>query len=333
MNQRIDTDTKEYQDRLEKEKVFYKDCTNVSDLPQIFRYWADTHLMPTFKQFGFATPEHFFFREIERYANTSKARSVRIISIGAGNCDVETYIAKHLLHAGIGNFSIDCLDINEAMLARGKAHTQDQGVSEYLKPLLGDFNNWVAEGKYDIVIANQSLHHVLNLEGLFDAVACCLVPGGRFLVSDMIGRNGHQRWPEALTTLQPFWEEMPESYRYNQLLKRYEANYINHDCSSEGFEGIRSQDILPLLVERFNFDLFLPFSNIIMVFIDRAFGHNFDSEANWDRDFIDRVHQNDVDGINAGTLTPTQMVASLCIEDVAMRKSAHLTPEFCIRKL
>lgn len=321
----------EYQQRLEKEKVFYKDCKNVSDLPPIFRYWADTHLMPTFKQFGFATPEHFFFKEIERYINLREVKHLRVISIGAGNCDVETFIAQHLIHEGIHNFTIECLDINEDMLARGKAYTRDNDVEKYITQVVGDFNNWVPGGKYDIVIANQSLHHVVNLEGLFDAIASCLVPGGRFLVSDMIGRNGHQRWPEALDTLSTFWDEMPKQYKYNQLLKRYEEHYLDHDCSTEGFEGIRSQDILRLLINRFNFDLFLPFANIIMVFIDRAFGHNFDCAADWDRDFTDRVHKADIDGINTGTLSPTQMVASLCIEEVVMRKPGHLTPQFCVR--
>ncbi len=330
---RMDSDSGEYEQRLASEKDFYKDCKNVSDLPPIFRYWADNHLMPTFKKFGFATPEHFFFREIERYVNLSKSENIRIISVGAGNCDVETYIAQHLIHENIHNFTIECLDINEDMLARGKAYTQENDVSKYISQVVGDFNNWVPDGKYNIVIANQSLHHVINLEGLFDAITSCLLPNGRFLVSDMIGRNGHQRWPEALKALAPFWDEMPDNYKYNQLLKRYEENYINYDCSTEGFEGIRSQDILPLLIDRFNFDLFLPFANIIMVFIDRAFGHNFNNEADWDRGFIDRVQKADIDGINARALSPTQMIASLCIEEVEMRKSGHLTPEFCVRAI
>lgn len=328
---KLNLSTTEYKQRLEKEKAVYKDCKNVSDLPPIFRYWADTHLMPTFREFGFATPEHFFYKEIARYANISDAKTIRMISIGAGNCDVETYIAQHLIHDGIHNFTIECLDINEDMLARGKAYTKENNVDKYITQVVGDFNNWLPDGKYDIVIANQSLHHVVNLEGLFDAIASCLVLHGRFMVSDMIGRNGHQRWPEALDALMPFWNEMPDLYKYNQLLKRHEEHFLDHDCSTEGFEGIRSQDILPLLVERFNFDLFLPFANIIMVFIDRAFGHNFDSEADWDKDFIDRIHKADVELINAGKLSPTQMVASLCIEEVVTRKPGHLTPRFCVK--
>ena len=50
-----------------------------------------------------------------------------------------------------------------------------------------------ANHEYDAVIANQSLHHVTNLEGLFDAIRHSLHPTGVFVTSDMIGRNGHDR--------------------------------------------------------------------------------------------------------------------------------------------
>jgi hypothetical protein len=154
-----------------------------------------------------------------------------------------------------------------------------------------------------------------------------------FLVSDMIGRNGHQRWPEALELVREFWKELPDRYKYNQLLKRSEPDYINYDCATSGFEGIRAQDILPLLTSCFQFELFVPFANAIFVFIDRPFGHNFDATAAWDQDFIDRVHTRDEEGILAGKLTPTQMLAVLRTVDVEpLLIHPRLTPRFCIRK-
>ena len=63
------------------------------------------------------------------------------------------------------------------------------------------------------------------------------------------------RWPEAYGVLSELWKELPETYKYNHQLKRLEIEYENWDCSTEGFEGIRSQDILPLLIETFHLDL------------------------------------------------------------------------------
>ena len=109
----------------------------------------------------------------------------------------------------------------------------------------GDFNHWEPSCEYDSVLASHALHHVVNLEGLFKQVHAALAPKGQFIVSDIIGRNGHLRWPEALEIVQEFWQELPPAYRYNRMLRRHEESYINWDCSKEGFEGIRSQDILP----------------------------------------------------------------------------------------
>jgi len=87
------------------------------------------------------------------------------------------------------------------------------------------------------------------------------------------------------------------------------------------------------LNEYFNFELFIPFANIVTVFIDRPFGHNFDAKGEWDRDFIDRVHARDDAAILSGEITPTQMLAVLCNKEVSTTLlDPRLTPEFCARK-
>lgn len=162
---------------------------------------------------------------------------------------------------------------------------------------------------YDGVMANQSLHHVTHLEHLFDQVKHGLHADGSFVISDMIGRNGHQRWPESLDIVNKFWKELPNSYKFNVLLNRFEKEYDNWDCSKEGFEGIRAQDVLPLLLQRFKCEKFVGFGSAIDIFVDRCFGHNFNPKSEWDQELIDRVHALDEDGLKSGKLTPTHMVA------------------------
>ena len=72
---------------------------------------------------------------------------------------------------------------------------------------------------------------------------------------------------------------------------------------------MHSQDILPLLLERFNFKFFFPYGNLVFVFIDRFFGHNFDAGVDWDRDFVGRVHARDEAGMISGELKPVSMLA------------------------
>lgn len=324
----------EYARRLLGEKNQFDECLNVHELPDIFHYWSNQYLRPMFEIFGFSSPNDFFLQKIREKCAQDTTRIISIVSIGAGNCDLEIDIGESLLAAGFGNFRIDCVEINDNMLERARARVGDGALASKLRFLQQDFNRWrPRRAEYGVVMANQSLHHVLELEHLFDSIRAGLAPDGWFLTSDMIGRNGHQRWPEALEMVNGFWEELPDAYRYNRLLERQEPTYINHDCSDSGFEGIRAQDILPLLLERFHFQLFVPYGNIIFVFVDRPFGHNFDATGEWDRDFIDRVHAADENAMLTGCIKPTSMLAAMTLEPVETRlRDPRLTPRFCVRQ-
>jgi hypothetical protein len=192
-------------------------------------------------------------------------------------------------------------------------------------------NTWKPAHAYDVILAIQSLHHFVELKLLFDKIYAALQPDGYFLADDMIGRNGHQRWPEALKFVQQFWRELPDKYRYNHRSKCVDKPFPNTDYSEEGFEGIRAQDILPLLTKRFYFELFVGFGNIIDIFIDRDYGPNFAPTNDWDRSFIDEVQEIDQLEIESGRLKPTHMLAAMMKKPVSDPKFyKHLSPEFCV---
>lgn len=323
----------EYERRKAREIEHFSDQVNVHELPEIFHYWSNKYLLPMFQPFGFNSPDDFFLVYLRRIAEARQSEPLRFVSLGAGNGDMEVTLAGRLRELGIENFVLECGDINETMLERGREMARGAGVSDLMRFEIADFNQWRPRKPYDAVIANQCLHHVVELEDLFKSIRRNLRPDGYFLTSDMIGRNGHMRWPEALEMVNHFWKELPERYKYNQQLKRLETEYQNHDCSTESFEGIRAQDILPLLNDHFHFELFVGFANVIDLFVDRSFGHNFDADSEEDRAFIDRVHAEDVVALENGVVKPTHMIAAMTTTDTG--KSAfwsNLSPEFSIRE-
>lgn len=322
-----------YQQKLAREVENYRAVENVHDLPEIFHYWSNKYLVPKYQRFGFSNPRDFFRLYIARACRQQSDQHVRCVSIGAGNCDAEVEVIEALRAAGISNFSLECLDVNPHMLNRGRNLAQQKQVSDNIQFTQADINSWQPGHRYQIIMANQSLHHFVELEVLFDKVYGALAPGGFFLSDDIVGRNGHMRWPEALELLTPLWKELPQKYKYNHQLKRVEAEYDNWDCSKESFEGIRAQDILPLLIGKFQFELFIGFGNLVDVFIDRSFGHNFDPANQADLDFIDRVHFMDEEHIERGVIKPTHMTAAMTKDKIAeTRTYKHLTPEFCVRR-
>jgi O-antigen biosynthesis protein len=299
----------DYQKKMQQELATFENNANVHNLPDIFHYWSNKHLLPIFNEAGIKSIDDFFASNFLEAVSRTNSVIANFVSVGAGNCDMEVSVAKNMVNAGFKDFVFECLEINPAMLERGKEIARENGVLDNMRFVEADFNAWKPNIQYDAVMANQSLHHVTALEHLFDQIKKGLHPDGSFVISDIIGRNGHQRWPEALKSVNKFWKELPESYKYNVILKRVENEYENWDCSTEGFEGIRAQDILPLLVERFECEKFVGFGNVIDIFVDRCFGHHFNQKLEWDKEFIDRIHAEDEAGFKSGELKPTHMIA------------------------
>ncbi len=306
----------------------------VPDLPDIFHYWSTRYLVPEMSRHGFNGPEDFFFQYTKAYLKESINQRVNILSLSSEECDFEIRLTKKLLEWQLNDFVIECLDVNRDKLNVGKKAVEAAGLSQYFLFKHDDPDSWVSFKRHGIVYAHQALHRVSNLEGLFANVKQSLVPDGLFIISDMIGRNAHMQWPETVDALKPFWDELPKSYRYNNLLNRQEAQFINSDHSAREFGSLHSQDILPLLLEYFNFKFFFPYGNLVFVLFDRFFGHNFDTDVDWDRDFVGRVHARDEAGIINGELKPVSMLAVLTNRETeTVLRHPALTPAHCLRSI
>jgi SAM-dependent methyltransferase len=322
--------TSGYDDRLAQEKRRFDAELHVHDLPGIFHYWSNTHLRPFINGFGYDSIDDFFVQEIARTPRR-EGQPLSIASVGSGDCATEIGIAAALVASGATDFRMLCLDISDAALQRGRAYARDAGLPEHFEMAIHDINQGLPEGRFDVVMANQSLHHVVELERLYATIRGQLAPDGCFLVSDMIGRNGHMRWPEARDLVDAAWESLPDRYRFNWLLQCQERQFMDWDCSQEGFEGIRAQEVLPLLLEYFSPRIFLAWGNIIDVFVDRAFGHNFHDRTEWDLRFIDRIHAIDSQAIADGTITPTHLLARFQNEPGECACPPGMTPQAAVR--
>jgi cyclopropane fatty-acyl-phospholipid synthase-like methyltransferase len=122
----------------------------------------------------------------------------RIVSLGAGDCLFDIALIKKLLEMGERDFLVEAIELSPLRFDRARARASEEGVEEYLVLIEGDLNSWKPLVRYSAVIAKDTLHHVIELEHLFGAVHEALEDNGVFLTTDMIGRNGHMRWPEAL---------------------------------------------------------------------------------------------------------------------------------------
>lgn len=323
----------DYQEKLAQEIAVYNQVENVHALPEIFHYWSHNYLRPKFIAVGVRGIHEFFLDHMLSFCSSS-SKIHRFVSIGSGRCEIEIEIGRLLTAAGCVNFIFECIDINHGMLEGAKGAAESAGLDSRFEFVVSDALRWLPEtDSCSVVMAHQSLHHIVDLEVLFDKIRRAIGREGKFLTSDVIGRNGHMRWPEAMLEIEIIWRDMPEKCKYNHALKRFEPIYENWDCSAEGFEGVRAQDILPLLQKYFGFEMFLGFGNLIDIFVDRAFGHNFNCDSEVDRAIIDCVAMRDDELIESGVLKPTHIIAVMRNQQSAPPLVyKHLTPQFCTRK-
>lgn len=299
--------TKSYEQRIREQVAQYAETIDMHALPDIFHVWSNEFLAPAIRDvFGHADINETYGEAIEAGAPKGRAR---VLSIGCGDGLVEIDVAKRLTGRGYTDFEIVCADVSPILLGRLSEYSREAGLQKHVRPIEADLNDIAIDGTWSTIMANHSLHHIEGLERLFDYSRDRLRPGGVFATCDMIGRNGHQRWPEAAGFVRAFWPLLKPEQRYHAQLQRYDAEWKDHDCSTEGFEGIRAQDILPLLLDRFHPARFVAAGGFIDPFVDRGYGHGFNAKAEADVALIRAIATMNDTALDAGLITPTWMLA------------------------
>ncbi len=294
-----------YEDVLSDEVKKFKDYE--AEESAFAHYVYDTYLARLLRS---AFPYDSFAAMLEHYARAAAERRgapVRVVSLGSGNCDVELALA---CVEGL-DCRFTCYDINPHMAERARERAAERGVEERFDFRQADLNKIQLEGPYDLVIANHSLHHFVELEHIFDQVHDAMEPESVFLVNDMIGRNGHMFYGTTLELTNRLWSLLPKELKQNRATLMHTPSRYQFDQSVANFEGIRAADIVPCLEERFRFRDFAPFFPLVNRFFDRDFGPNFALDDPLHRAFIDLIIALDERASREHLLRPTQMLACL----------------------
>jgi len=320
-----------YEERIAQQIATYAETVNMHDLPDIFHVWSHNYIRPALEDvFGTGSIDEAYALS---YLDAKVEGTGRILSIGSGDGEVEIRVAKELLKHGVQDFVIVCSDVSPILVERNKAAAKREGLEQHFEPFVSDLNKIDILGGFNMIMANHALHHIVELEFLFDYCLERLTPDGIFVTCDMIGRNGHMRWPEAKVFVDLIWPMLSEKQKIHTQLQRFNETFIDHDCSLDGddFEGVRAQDILPLLLQRFRPNKFVGCGGIVDLFVDRGFGHGFDHN---DKDDLALVHL--IAGLNealldAGVITPSWTMASFTKDNRGQKYYRTRTAEASVR--
>lgn len=186
-----------------------------------------------------------FPARLARRAPTGNAP--RVLSLCAGEAGIEGLLLRK------ANVPVDVtlMDFNATMLERARSNIPSSCTLRLWEGDVRDIPASISE-RFDVIMFVAGLHHVVHLEEVLEKVAFMLADQGEFwLVGEQVGRNGNRLWPDAYRVANQLFASLPAHLRFNRHLAATDAQLANADCSLSSFEGVRSQEILPMLRGRF----------------------------------------------------------------------------------
>jgi SAM-dependent methyltransferase len=169
----------------------------------------------------------------------------RGLSLACGSGGAE----RELIAQGICKHFVG-IDVSEAVLVQARAAVSGLPI-EYR---IGDLNEAdLGSAEFDLVVAQNCLHHVLELEFLEDQIWRCLKPGGMLWIDDFIGETQFQWNEERLRIVNEILAILPPRYRRFRLhdftIEKFQRPEVAQLASP--FEAIRSGEIVSIFKRRF----------------------------------------------------------------------------------
>jgi SAM-dependent methyltransferase len=235
---------------------------------------------------------------------------VRVLNLGTGAASMEIALARQAKAAGVPA-QFTCVDFNARLLKQAAHAARVEGVDDCMTFAVRDCNQSFALPPQDVIIVNQFFHHVEELETFCRSLRASLAPDGVLLSSDIVGRNGHQLWPDVEREVQGIWATLPTAQRYDRHYGSVQKHYRSVDHAAWSNEGVRAQDVVSCLLAVFDFELFFTFGGSIVPFIERRVGFNFSADREEDRQLIDRVQAQDAAALLDQRYPAANMIAAL----------------------
>jgi SAM-dependent methyltransferase len=176
----------------------------------------------------------------------------RILTLGCGVGAFERGLAQY--HFATEH---DAMDIAEGAIQQASEAATRDGL-DHVHYRVADLNGVdLPPNYYDVVFGISSVHHIAQLERLYQQVRRSLKPDGFFFLDEYIGPSQFQ-WPDTQVNLvNESLQQIPERFRRSisrpgHVKTTVSRSTIDSMNAVDPSEAIRSADIVPLLKEYFD---------------------------------------------------------------------------------
>ncbi len=191
-----------------------------------------------------------------RVAKEKDLKFERGLTLGCGAGRLE----RALVHRGVCR-SFHGIDISEKAVANAREIAKEQNLP--LTYEVADLNFLrIPEKAFDLVVAQNSLHHVLFLEHVAEQVWRSLKNHGYLWIHDFIGETQGQYDPKRLSIMNRILAILPEKFRRNKINNRVRTEIPCREPGhlSSPFESIRSRDIIRVFERWFTIEWKMEFT-------------------------------------------------------------------------
>lgn len=175
------------------------------------------------------------------------------------------------------------LDISEIGLQLARRKAAKVGCSN-VRFLQQDLNRIMLEpASYDMVVTQMSLHHIENLERVFEQVAQALVPGGSFAANDYVGPVRWQFTSMQLILANAILQVLPRRLRVSnpdggKVKSSIGRPTVQQMIEMDPSEAVRSGEIVPLFQRFFTVEHRIDYGGSVSVLVLDNIINNFRAE-------------------------------------------------------
>jgi SAM-dependent methyltransferase len=163
---------------------------------------------------------------------------------------------REMAWAATGIFErFDAFDLSPVRVAAAREEAARRGLDDVLRFEVADVSGTqLGHARYDVIVAEHSLHHFSPLRTVLLALRDALAPDGWFFVDEYVGPTRFQWTDRQLEAANGLLHTLPE--RYRRTARGVKRTVVRPSLLSmyldDPSEAIESADIMPLLHELFD---------------------------------------------------------------------------------
>ena len=169
----------------------------------------------------------------------------RLLVLGCGSGWLERALAQKY---GIGE--ITACDFARDRVLAAEETAKKEGLERIRYQVCNLEAEALPEGRFNAIFANDVLHHITDLEGLYTRIHAALASEGKLLFNEYVGPNRFQYSDARMDLINRYFRLIPDHLRFNPFWGGLFWNRWRVDpaklAADDPTEAVRSEDVLPL---------------------------------------------------------------------------------------